>query len=373
MQVTTLSYHEGNWSAPLPAWDSPQTLVLVFAARTLETDEALWSTLTSHYPASMIAGCSSAGEILQDRVEDDSASIAVIRFDHTPLKLAHTQTQAGDSRAAGQRLAASLIAPDLKGVLLLSDGLVVNGSELVAGLIDSLPAGIQITGGLAGDAARFEHTWVLVDGKPARQCITAIGFYGQQVMLGFGSRGGWDLFGPERQVTRADGNIVYELDGNPALTLYKQYLGDEVKNLPGSGLLFPLAIKTQPGEEPIVRTLLAVDEDQQTLIFAGDVPQGSVTQLMRANFDRLIEGAENAAEQIQMNGQGERLAIAISCVGRKLILKSRIDEEVEATLDALPEGTRQIGFYSYGELSPSGALSCSLHNQTMTLTLIGEA
>lgn len=373
MQVVTLSYRTGNFSLPLPDWDSPQTLVLVFAARELETDDTLWHRLKTHFPQALIAGCSTSGEILGDRVTDGGASIAIVKMAHSHLKLASTPTRQGDSLAAGQRLAQQLLAPDLKAVLVLSDGLLVNGSDLVQGLSDSLPASVQITGGLAGDGANFEHTWVITNTAPTQGAISAIGFYGERLIAGYGSRGGWDLFGPERQVTRSAGNIVYELDGNPALTLYKQYLGDEVKNLPASGLLFPLAIKTQPGEEPIVRTLLAVDEDQQALIFAGDVPEGQVTQLMRANFDRLIEGAENAAEQIQTSATGEQLAIAISCVGRKLILKSRIDEEVEATLDALPAGSQQVGFYSYGELSPTGALSCRLHNQTMTLTLIGEA
>jgi hypothetical protein len=205
--------------------------------------------------------------------------------------------------------------------------------------------------------------------------VTAVGFYGDAVQVGYGSKGGWDLFGPERMVTKSVANVVYELDNKPALALYKEYLGELASGLPATGLMFPLALKTPDEEEPIVRTLLAIDEDTQSLVFAGDVPEGEVTQLMRANFDRLIEGAATAATQISNLGSvdGNHLSIAVSCVGRKLILKERIDEEVEATLDALPDNTHQVGFYSYGELSPTGALICRLHNQTMTLTLISEA
>jgi hypothetical protein len=205
--------------------------------------------------------------------------------------------------------------------------------------------------------------------------VTAVGFYGDAVQVGYGSKGGWDLFGPERMVTKSVANIVYELDNKPALALYKEYLGELASGLPATGLLFPLALKTEADEEPLVRTLLAIDEEAQSLVFAGDVPEGKITQLMRANFDRLIEGAATAATQISNLGSvdGKHLSIAVSCVGRKLILKERIDEEVEATLDALPDNTLQVGFYSYGELSPTGALICRLHNQTMTLTLISEA
>jgi hypothetical protein len=60
-------------------------------------------------------------------------------------------------------------------------------------------------------------------------------------------------------------------------------------------------------------------------------------------------------------------------VGRRLVLGSRTEEEIEATLEVLPKGTQQIGFYSYGEISPYTAGTCDLHNQTMTLTTLSEA
>jgi hypothetical protein len=125
-----------------------------------------------------------------------------------------------------------------------------------------------------------------------------------------------------------------------------------------------------------VRTVLAVDEQRQSMTFAGDIPQGSRAQLMRANFDRLIQGASDAATlagAARDVRDGETLAIAISCVGRRLVLGERTEEEVEATLDVLPPGSRQIGFYSYGEISPYAKGPCDLHNQTMTLTTIAEA
>ena len=196
-----------------------------------------------------------------------------------------------DSRAVGANIAGQLNRDDLKAVLVLSDGLGINGSELAEGMLANLPSHVIVTGGLAGDGADFQQTWTLVEGKPTTGMVTAVGFYGNAVQIGYGSKGGWDLFGPERMVTKSVSNIVYELDNKPALALYKEYLGELAAGLPATGLLFPLALKTPNNEEPIVRTLLAVDEASQSLVFAGDVPVGRVTQLMRANFDRLIEGA----------------------------------------------------------------------------------
>ena len=191
----------------------------------------------------------------------------------------------------------------------------------------------------------------------------------------FRSKGGWDRFGPERTVTRSEGNVLFELDGKPALDLYKTYLGERASGLPATALLFPLALRARAGEEKsLVRTILAVDESARSLTFAGDVPQGSLAQLMRANFDRLVDGAEGAALMTRGRcGKGRStLAVAISCVGRRLVLGERTEEELEAVGDVLPEGARVLGFYSYGEISPFATGRCDLHNQTMTLTTLQE-
>jgi hypothetical protein len=260
---------------------------------------------------------------------------------------------------------------------VLSDGLQVNGSQLVRGLNDVLPTGVVVTGGLAGDGARFQATWNLHEGRPVQGIVGAVGFYGDAIRVGHGSKGGWDIFGPERRVTRSAANVLFELDGKPALRLYKEYLGDRAAGLPATGLLFPLALRDGVGDDKrLVRTILAVDEATQSMTFAGDIPEGSLVQLMRANFDRLIEGAEAAGQVSAAStgaSRGSMLSIAISCVGRRLVLGERSEEEVEAALAALPSGTEQVGFYSYGEISPYAMGTCDLHNQTMTLTTLSEA
>ena len=259
-------------------------------------------------------------------------------------------------------------------VLIISEGLSINGSALVAGLVATLPAGVGVTGGLSGDGARFARTTVCLDGPSPTQQVVAIGLYGARLHIGCGSRGGWDPFGPERRITRSVGNVLYELDGEPALDLYKRYLADHAAGLPASGLLFPLAIRGATGE-PVVRTILAVDETARSLTFAGDMPTGHRARLMKASVDRLVDGATSAA-QVALEGTGTTapdLALLISCVGRKLVLKQRVEEELEAVRDAFGAHTAMTGFYSYGEISPfSPSAPCELHNQTMTITTISE-
>jgi hypothetical protein len=240
--------------------------------------------------------------------------------------------------------------------------------------VDGTEQGVLISGGLAADGPRFERTWVLVDGVARVGFVTAVGLAGPDLAVRHGSRGGWDIFGPERLITKSEGNVLYELDGQPALELYKKYLGDRAVGLPATGLLFPLAVRA-PGDSgrQLTRTILAVDEDAQSMTFAGDMPEGSLAQLMRASFDRLVDGAHDAAADTDGMPPGSpTLAVAVSCVGRRLLLGARTEDELDATLSALPSDAVQVGFYSYGEISPGAAGTCDLHNQTMTVTTFGE-
>jgi hypothetical protein len=239
----------------------------------------------------------------------------------------------------------------------------VNGTELVKGINAEIPAKVPVTGGLAADGERFEQTWVLHGSSREERAVAAVGFYGEKLRIGFGSMGGWDIFGPIRRITRSEANILYELDGKPALELYKEYLGDRAEGLPATALLFPLSLHlTDPEERRVVRTVLGVDEADHSMTFAGDMPEGSLAQMMKANFDRLIDGAMGAAVQARdpLNGYAPVLSIAISCVGRRLVLGSRTEEELEIVLEALPPGTTQVGFYSYGEISPTASGFCDL-------------
>jgi hypothetical protein len=365
-----------GWSEPLPAVDGPQTLVLVFAGCAALAETAV-ADVVAAYPASVVAGCSTAGEIQGEQVHDDTVTVSIARFaDATLTSAAAPMGGADESRACGAAVGRRLhdLDGELCAAFVLSDGLRVNGSEMTEGLAAEVGPDVAITGGLAGDGDRFGSTWVLVDGTLREGWVSAVGLSGRDLQVGYGSRGGWDIFGPERRVTRAEGNVLFELDGAPALELYKTYLGDRADGLPATALLFPLAVRA-PGavEQGVVRTILAIDEEAQTMTFAGDVPEGSLAQLMRANLDRLIDGAHEAAVATAASADtaAPTLAIAVSCVGRRLVLGARTEEELEVVHAALGPQTRLTGFYSYGEISP-GSGACALHNQTMTLTTLRE-
>lgn len=380
MQIFSSSFQlDKGWAAPLPGdLDSPQTLVLAFGAKAFETTPALFESLAAAFPNAVVAGCSTSGEIAGACVNDQSVSVAVARFDHTRLRRAVTAiAHANASQQAGEDLAAQLNADDLTAVLVLSDGTCVNGTALVQGLSNGLPGKVSIFGGLAGDGSSFASTWVLDGARPRRNYICAVGFYGSRLRVGHGCDHGWSDFGPERRITRSSGNVLHELDGKPALDLYKTYLGDLAAGLPGNALLFPLAIRRHSDDAtPLVRTILGIDEAQKSMTFAGDMPQGAIARLMRAKDDSLIGSAGKAiaAATRGIDESSGALVISVSCVGRRLVLGERTEEEVETILEGAPAGTQHVGFYSYGEISPSIAGGASdLHNQTMTVTVISEA
>jgi hypothetical protein len=377
MQLETrLFTPAAGWSEPLPGGlDSDRTLVIVFGASSYDETPVVLQDLRKTFPRSKVMGCSTAGEIHQDRIHDGSIVAAVARFDAVTLRTACAASgSVGASFDAGREIAGRLAAPDLRAVFILSEGLNVNGSELVRGINSVSAPSVKVTGGLAADGTRFQRTWVFDGSEVGSGRIVGLGLYGDRAGVTHGSKGGWDIFGVERRVTRSVGNVLFELDGKPALKLYKEYLGERAAGLPATALLFPLAMRTESrAEKQLVRTVLSVSEDDQSLTFAGDIPQGSLVQLMRANFDRLIQGASDAATLARVSsGAKDVLSLAISCVGRRMVLGERTEEELEAALDVLPRQTRQIGFYSYGEISPFASGSCDLHNQTMTLTTISE-
>jgi hypothetical protein len=367
-----------GWTPNLPDLTVEQHgIVFVFGARPLIQAGVPVSELHSHFKGAAIVGCSTSGEIVGDTVVDDSVIATAVEFEHTRLRTASAKIgEAKSSYEVGQELARQLNASSLRHVFVLSDGLSVNGSDLARGLASGVSEGVSITGGLSGDGTDFAETWVIDDTGAGAQRIAAVGLYGDHLQVGYASMGGWKPFGPLRTITRAEGNVLYELDGHSALDLYKTYLGGHAAQLPASGLLFPIVVTGAQDGEGVVRTVLSVNDQDGSMTFAGDIPQGGTAQLMKTNVDDLVDGATAAAETslVGLGGKRPELALLVSCVGRKLVMKQRVEEEVEAIRDIFGADTKIAGFYSYGELSPfRHGGECHLHNQTMTITALTEA
>lgn len=377
-----VAQHVWSPDAGAPSADAPPAhLLLTFGP---PPDHPAWrgawrERLAEAHPDAVHVACSAGGQIAGTAVVDDALVTTAVSFAHTTVRGAAVAHGPGDDgHAVGVRLVRALPADGLRHVLIFADGVSVNGSALVRGAASALPTGVAVTGGLAADGDRFAETCVGLDGAPAAGQVAAVGLYGDRLRIGVGTRGGWGRFGPDRRVTRASGNVVHELDGEPALALYRRYLGDFAHELPASALLFPLGLVDADGEIGVVRTVLGIDDVEGTMTFAGDVPEGATVRFMKASHERLIDAAGDAAaaacDGTTAAGRADALALLVSCVGRRWVLGQRVEEELEAASDALGAGAVVAGFYSYGELAPVAAGgACELHNQTMTITTLHEA
>lgn len=373
-----------GWSAPLPAVDGPRTLVLALTGPAVPEAEVPVADLRTAYPTASVLGCSTAGLVVGEGLVDDEVLVTVVTFERTRVVLEHTPMTAATSEAAGARLGERLRghtgAHDgpLAAVLVLAEGRDVVGNALAAGLCRGTGGTVPVFGGMSAGLPRPDGSlppcWVLVEGRPREGVVAAVGLYGDRVGLGVGTGGGWAGLGPERRVTRSEGATLHELDGRPALALYERYLGDEARGLPVAGLRFPLAVR-RPGEPGavVVRSVLGVDEAADTILLTGDVPQGCTAQLLHQDSEAMADAAELAArDAVAATTAPVGLALVVTCLGRRLALGPHVEDELESVVAGLPAGTPVVGFYTYGELAPTPARSCDLHNQTLTVAVLGE-
>lgn len=350
-------------------------LVLAFGERICLENVRPYEYIRSLYPNAAIVINSTSGEIYGDTVHDDSIIVNAIEFEKTEVRTIeldiHNHLQSAE---VGATLAQNLLGEGLAAIFVISDGAKVNGSALIAALNEKTDHKIPISGGLAGDNARFEKTLVGLNADPQEGKIVGIGLYSKDLKVGHGTLGGWDGFGPEREVTESEYNILYRIGDKAALDIYKEYLGKYASELPGAALLFPLSMRINEDDEPVVRTILSIDEIKKSMTFAGNIPQGALVRFMKANLDRLVDASSMAAlSSLKSFENTAEFAILVSCVGRKLVLGQRTEEEVEVTREVFGDKTVITGFYSYGEISSHNLNArCELHNQTMTITTFSE-
>ena len=375
MKIVQAQYTQNDWKYFQPKQKLNNPLVLVFAERRLLQQNKIIASIKKEFPYQHIIFGSTAGEIVGNQVYDNSVSVTAIEFEKSFFKISRANILAhNDSFELGKALFEQLPKENLQHIFIISEGSYVNGSALINGLEENNTQNIKISGGLCGDNERFEKTLVAYNETPKEGEVAIIGLYGDSLEVTASSCGGWMPFGSERTITKSKDNILYEIDGLPALDLYKKYLGEKALDLPHSALLFPLNIKAEGKYLPVVRTILNIDEDEKSMIFAGDIPEQSKVQLMMASVDAIVVGAGEAAKKAMQNQKNKpQIALLVSCIGRKLVMAQRTEEEVEEVLDIIGAQTLTTGFYSYGEIAPFQSQdSCELHNQTMTLTLISE-
>jgi hypothetical protein len=380
----TMRVEQCQWTAA-GGWDpllssttlgSSAQLVLLFGHANLVRTQECVARVRQAFPNAHLFGCGTAGEIQGSRVNDGTLALTAVAFAHSRVDTALAPVETVDGGVVtGQQLIRQLDPRGLRHVFVLCEGLQVNASDLVRGINATLPPGVSVSGGFAADGQAPQATLVWCDSEPRQSTAIALGFYGERLHFGLSVTGGWRPFGPDRLITKSHKNVLYEFDGRPALALYKQYLGEHAVGLPAAGLMFPLELCLAPDRKRVMRALIGVDETQQSITFAGDMPEGSHARFMMGHIEDLIDGTLNAAKSSLdgMSGRQPSLSLLVSCAARRFFLNQRVEEEVEAVGDVLGEGTALTGFYSYGEIAPPEAGGAAeLHNETMSITSIAE-
>jgi len=375
VQATKLENQDWNFLQEKISLNNP--LVLVFANRYLLENETIIADIREQFPYEHLVFGSTSGEISGCDVNDNSISVTAIEFEKSTFIVKSDNVLKYDKKAKtlGKALYDAMPKENLKHLFVLSEGSFVNGSSLIDGIEEDMKSYVSVTGGMCGDDARFEKTLASYKQNPKEGEVVLIGFYGDTLEISFASYGGWTPFGPERKITKSKGNMLFEIDNKPALDLYKHYLGDKASELPQASLLYPLNVIPEGKNEAVVRTILSINEENNSMVLAGDVPENSKVQLMMASIDAIASGAQQAAEIAVLDRKKPaELALIVSCIGRKLVMNQRVEEEIEQVQEVIGNATAITGFYSYGEMAPFNGVNkaCELHNQTMTLTLMSE-
>jgi hypothetical protein len=326
-----------------------------------------------------LIGCTTDGEISTEGFSIGSSVLGGIASDQIEFELALVEHISGDSEQAGRDLATAF-SDEVCYIQLFSDGITGNGSAILRSMAAGFKDTIPVAGGTSGDAGKFKATWQFQGDRVYSDAAVAIGFKGK-FKLGTGVWSGWAPIGLPKRVTRAEGNVLYELNGESALSVYERFLGRHAKRLPGVGVEYPLGIIGQfegPNghDHLLLRATMSVNWEEQSIQFAGEIPEGAMVYLTCGERASILDATEKAARlAIDDLGQDVEPAIVFfySCMARKTLLGLRTKEEIERVRTQFNPDVPIIGFYTYGEFCRVNRGGPSLlHNETATLSIIGS-
>jgi hypothetical protein len=334
-----------------------------------------------------IIGCSTDGEITSEGLTVDSVSVILVYSERLRAKAHVVERLSRSSIESGAGLAGTLKADDARVLFLLPDGLTGNGSAVIHGCLDVLGPDFVIAGGTAGDRGKFEKTWQLCNDQVYTDALVGLMLYSDKpVELGFGVQSGWRPIGVAKQVTKADGNIVYRIEDESALAFYSRYLGEKADQLPAIGVEYPFGLIDESGrvdtrgirdheEYILLRAPMSVDREAGAVRFAAEIPEGARIKMTRAKSADIIEGSREAARRAlrRLSGPPE-MVFFFSCMARRVVLGRKTDQEIFAAQEVFGKDVPLAGFYTYGEIANCGdtAPVCRFHNETATFLAMRE-
>jgi hypothetical protein len=375
-------------SEALRKYKSPDVLI-VFGAMSFDHRRLLAGVTSITGDIPMVGG-TTAGEISTTGFSTQSVVVMALGSDELRFTTGIGQHMSQGEAACGVALVDDIRSRasfrDALSLLIFPNGMGGDGVKVIQGIHSVLGTEFEIAGGYMGDDERFEQTFQYYNGQVYVDAIPGLLICGKDgFRTGIGVRSGFQSIGNRFHCTDAQGNVVKKFDDERALDFYKEFLGEErSKRLPGICLEYPFGLiddKASIGGKEYfqLRCGLSVDHAKGTISLAASIPEGSAITLTTASRGEIINGARLAAEQAKasLGGASPRAILMFSCVGRKLVLGRRTQEEISAVQKILGNDVPLIGFYTYGEIGPidktEAALSTTkFHNETVVLWVLGS-
>lgn len=380
--------HEAASEALNKHGGTPEVLIVLGSPR-FDHKQLLAGIISVAGDVPMVGG-STAGEISGSGISNESVVIMALGSDTLDFATGIGLDMSQDETACGVALVDDfrhrISIKEASSLLIFPDGMGGDGLKVIDGLQSVMGTGFEIVGGYLGDGEDFRTTFQYFNGKVYNNAMPGLLICGKAgFRTGIGVRSGFESIGNRFYCTAAEGNIVKEFDNERALDLYKEFLGDErFQRLPGICLEYPFGLIDDKvsiaGKEYFqLRCCLAVDHEKGSITLAASIPEGRAITLTTASRGDIINGAKLAAEQAKesLKDAKPEAILMFSCVGRKLILGRRTQEEVAVVKEVLGKDVPLIGFYTYGEIGPIDKtreeLSVSkFHNETVVLWVLGS-
>lgn len=358
-------------------------LAFVFASAAYNPENIIRG-LRQIMPEVKTIGCSAASIITSEGAQKHSLAVLAIKSENIKYGLGiSSNLNEKDPRIAGEELAKTALS-NLKSTsrdlfIMFSDGLMKNSSNFILGVEDVLGKSFPIIGAAASDDFRFSKTYQYYQNNAFTNAAVGI-LLGGVGSFGFGIKHGWRPIGKPRLITNSEGNIIKEIDNQPAINMYKDYFGEEAEELREEKLsriaiLYPLGINIPGEEELVLRNVLEADEDG-SLVCQGDIPVNSQVNLMLGSKDFCIEAAKQAAREAKkgLKNKPASLIIIFDSTSRLKLLGRIASEEIHAIKETLGKNIPVVGFYGYGEIAPLKAAgyrgASYFHNETVAILAI---
>ena len=328
--------------------------------------QTLQETLVRLLPNACIIGTTTSGEIIEGKAKMHTTVLAFSLFEHTKIRTYASKIYKSSEETANALISQFCTVEEKPRVAIsFVDGLHINGEAFIDTL-GKYHESLIIAGGLSGDNANFQQTVVFTEKEILPSGAVVALLYNEHLQVATKASFGWESVGKSMMVTRAEGNIIYEIDGECAVDIYGKYLGEDIaRNLPQIGVEFPLIVKKHGMEIP--RAPLSKSSDG-SLVFAGSIHTGDKVTFGYGNLQAILQYGQSVYEDHQV--QKSESIFVYSCMARLQLLGENVNDE----LLPLQSICNVTGFFTYGEFYVESVNhKCELLNETMTILALSES